>query len=955
MPGQVIVSASTGVMNSLPAKLAYLQEQAKMKGSERKEVMSLKEEVGSMGAVLLESAMMKAPDVQVKEWMRQVREVSYDIEDFVDVYVHRHQHGRSSKSLFLQHMPPLFFWPLVRPSRAITLPPVAAVTHGGTGFAKKIRQLKARVVDANDRRTRYNLAVPHTVPGSDAGTAADDDIVGEVTVDPRLLDMEETVPVAIDGPRDELVRLLADKEQHVKVASIVGMAGIGKTTLATHVRRQLQLQEHFDCYAFVYVGRRPCIRAVLMDIINQVSQQKHDDIMGEHDAMNRLRDLLDHKRYLIIMDDLWSVSAWKAINCALPENCRGSRVIATTRIHDVARSCSNHPSDSIYEMKTLDYSDSKKLFHNRIFDSEDECFKECSDVHDSVLKVCGGLPWTIIVVASYLARTAKPEEWKMVHRSTLSALEQYPPVQGMRKMLHISYTSLPLPIKSCLLYLSVFPKNYKINKGRLIWRWIAEGFIPSSGDENPWETGKNYFNELINRCLIQPVFTDDDDDNDLVGCTVHGSIYDFIVSMSSEENFVILDDELKSMPPRDVIRRLSVNYAKQEDGTKLALDHSGGVNLSQARSLTVFGSAQLMPHLASFLLLRVLDLEDAESLESGSLEGLGRLFNLRYLGLGGRRVTELPEAIGELRFLETLEVRRTRVRKLPQGAARLQKLARLQAEALDDIPDGMDKLQELATVNVGSRRSLAFLAKLRRLRALGVKWCFRDDLAGDIQSLRNEFVASLKEAAGSESLASLCINSGDACSLNFLADSWSPPHKLQKLVMKASSSPGFPRINKNLASCKGITYLEIAINLDREQDLMIIADLPDLTILKLSVTGKPVVIGQRGFGRVRVFWFERREGGLDLIFQQGAMPLLRKLRLHFKLQAPPPQHGGCFQFGLRHLSCLKMAHVTVDCDGAMAAEVASVEHAIKEEIRAHGKKPKLELSRNNEEKMVAAR
>ncbi|CAO2168393.1 unnamed protein product [Urochloa humidicola] len=674
--------------------------------------------------------------------------------------------------------------------------------------------------------------------------------------------------------------------------------------------------------------------------------------------MITLRDLLHHKRYLIIIDDVWSISAWKAISCALPQNDHGSRIVMTTRNHDVARSCSSHPSDYIYEMKALGDSDSKKLFHRRVFGSEEGCSKECDALHDGILRRCGGLPLTIVVVASFLSRTAKLEEWKKMYNLTLSVLDKYPVLHGMRKILQISYAKLPFPIKSCFLYLSAFPKNYKIDKDRLVWRWIAEGFIPVRGEESVWGTGISYFNELINRNLVQPVFTNDDE-YDPVGCTVHGAIHDFVVSLSSEENFVILDEELESMP-RDVIRRLSLNYTKQEDVT-LAFD-TDILNLSKARSLTVLGSTQRMPNLGNFELLRVLDLDGAEGLENKSLEDIGKLFNLKYLALGGERITELPGAIGELQYLETLDVRQTMVQKLPPTVQKLQKLIRLLAQVLDHIPDGVEKmlgLQELSMVCVNnSEHTLKFVAELvnmKQLRILGVKLCLRDDDDG-IADRRSHVVSSLNKISQSN-ITSLSIHSDAACSLGFLADSgessWDPPYQLQKLVLKDSSSY-FSTVPKNLGKCSYLSFLEIAINLGSEEDFLIIANLPALTILRLSARGKPIVIKQ-GFECLKVLWFQRCEDGLGLVFEPGAVPQLRKLCFNFKVQSQqqqPEEKQGRFVSGLEHLSSLKHVNVNIDCDGAMSTEVESVEKAIKKDIHVNSKKLKFELSRDNEEKMI---
>jgi disease resistance protein RPM1 len=173
-----------------------------------------------------------------------------------------------------------------------------------------MQQLKNRLADANERRKRYELAVASS---DEASSTAAGLIPNVATIDPDLMLMQHAAPVAIDGPTEQLLKILAvgedEEKQHAKVISIVGMAGIGKTTLALHVYQMLR--ESFDCGAFVYVGRRPSVTTVLVDIISQVSPDKKgdDDIFikkkgediendDERTAMGILRDILQNKRYL---------------------------------------------------------------------------------------------------------------------------------------------------------------------------------------------------------------------------------------------------------------------------------------------------------------------------------------------------------------------------------------------------------------------------------------------------------------------------------------------------------------------------------------------------------------------------------------------------------------------------------------------------------------------------------
>lgn len=286
MVSQATVSVSTGVVNALICKLESLiqSEVRKLKDIEEKEVNSLKGELSSMSAVLRKSAMMKAPDVEVMEWMRQVREVSYDAEDYVDLFLHQPAPGRKQKSIFSATL-----LGRLSPTRSLS-------------FVDQLRRFKERLSEANERRERYRVSVT-PVPTSDTSGEVEDLEPREVTIDPQLILIQHADPVGTKEPTDELVGMLTDADdKHAKVISIVGITGIGKTTLAMQVYRALPLQEGFHCRAFVYIGRRTSVRTVLVSIISQISRlQNHDDIATEYDAITKLRHLLVNKRYRTIL------------------------------------------------------------------------------------------------------------------------------------------------------------------------------------------------------------------------------------------------------------------------------------------------------------------------------------------------------------------------------------------------------------------------------------------------------------------------------------------------------------------------------------------------------------------------------------------------------------------------------------------------------------------------------
>jgi disease resistance protein RPM1 len=175
-------------------------------------------------------------------------------------------------------------------------------------------------------------------------------------------------------------------------------------------------------------------------------------------------------RYLIVIDDVWDVETWDTIKYALSDNNCGSVIITTTRVHDVAKACCSLCSSGwVYKPKPLQEHDSKRLFHNRIFGPGNECPENLEEVSDKILKKCGGLPLAIIAISSLLANKARHRvhsltEWDEVQTSIGHGLERDSTVEGMMRILSLSYFDLPHHLKACLLYLSIFPEDYNIEK-----------------------------------------------------------------------------------------------------------------------------------------------------------------------------------------------------------------------------------------------------------------------------------------------------------------------------------------------------------------------------------------------------------------------------------------------------------------------------------------------------------
>lgn len=224
-------------------------------------------------------------------------------------------------------------------------------------------------------------------------------------------------------------------------------------------------------------------------------------------------------------------------------------------------------------------------------------------ISDQILDKCAGLPLAIIVISGVLAHwTSEKELWEQVKDSIGHALRNST-IEDMVNIISLSYMDLPPHLKTCLLYLSIFPKDHAIEKENLIRRWIGEGFIHKRDGYTLHESGEMCFNELINRSLIHPTEIDRIFGDEVKSCRLHDTVFDFIVSKAVEENFVTIIGvpSVVNPDPKGKVRRVSL----QNDG-----EIPPGLDVSHARSLHVFGRNAKIPSLLECLLLRVLDFNE---------------------------------------------------------------------------------------------------------------------------------------------------------------------------------------------------------------------------------------------------------------------------------------------------------------------------------------------------------
>uniref|UniRef100_A0A0D9XAA6 Uncharacterized protein n=1 Tax=Leersia perrieri TaxID=77586 RepID=A0A0D9XAA6_9ORYZ len=503
--------------------------------------------------------------------------------------------------------------------------------------------------------------------------------------------------------KKDLLELLSSNSNH-QVISVWGMGGIGKTTLVKSIYQSSELEQlEFKRRAWVTVQRPFQPTELLRSLAQHLGEDStinkggsmlglvRNDLstMGSKELSDKLKDDLTGKKYLIVLDDMSSYIEWDFIIKKLPES-NDRRIIVTTRPESVARYCSK-TVQNMHKIEGLTDEDALELFLNKVSNNDEDKskLKQKRDMMEEahiIIKKCGRLPLAIAAVGGFL--TTRPPiitEWRKFSDHLSTELDENPSLEKIKKILISSYEGLSYHLKSCFLYLSIFPEDHNIRYGRLLRRWIAEGYSRPMRNKNAEKEAEEQFTGLLNKSMIQQSRTV------TTGKTgffqLHDLMREISIAKSEEENLVLVLDDHSISSSKDKVRHLVVSQSWSREKNKNDMENI--VDVSHIRSLTVFGEWRSFFLSKKMRMLRVLDLEDVDGLQDPDLASIGKLRHLKYLSIRGcEKIINLPSSVGNLLNLETLDIRGTCVTKLPATIGRLQNLKYLRAgPSLDDEDD----------------------------------------------------------------------------------------------------------------------------------------------------------------------------------------------------------------------------------------------------------------------------
>nr|UBY07223.1 NBS-LRR disease resistance protein [Dasypyrum villosum] len=474
------------------------------------------------------------------------------------------------------------------------------------------------------------------------------------------------------------------------VVPIVGMGGLGKTTLAQLIYNEPEIQKHFQLQLWVCVSDTFDVNSVAKSIV-EASPKKNDDT--DKPALDRLQKLVSGQRYLLVLDDVWNreVHKWERLKVCLQHGGTGSAVLTTTRDKQVAEIMG---ADRTYNLNVLKDNFIKEIIVDRAFSSENEKPPELLEMVGEIVKRCHGSPLAATALGSVLRTKTSVEEWKAVSsRSSICTDET-----GILPILKLSYNDLPAHMKQCFAFCAIFPKDYKINVEKLIQLWIANGFILEQEEYSLETVGKHIFSELASRSFFLDIkeMKGDMEYCFRTTCKIHDLMHDIAMSVMGKECVVAIKEPSQIEWLSDTARHLFLSCEETEGILNDALERKSPA----IQTLICDSPIRIsLKHLSKYNNLHALKL--CLQTESFLLKPK-HLHHLRYLDLSESSIKALPEHISILYNLQVLDLSNCRyLERLLMQMKYMTSLCHLYTHGcpeLKSMPPGLENLTKLQTL-----------------------------------------------------------------------------------------------------------------------------------------------------------------------------------------------------------------------------------------------------------------
>ncbi|KAL7616327.1 hypothetical protein Lser_V15G03607 [Lactuca serriola] len=690
---EIVVSA---VITVLCEKLISgdLMKLARTEGIDSK-LKKWKKNLPLIQAVLADATQKQIKERAVQLWVNDLQELAYDIDDVLDDLatealrrkLNQEAQASSSSSKVLKLVP-----------NCCTNFTPRNIMYGQQ-MSSKLEEITIKLHDLVDQKNDLGLNV------------TDERSTPERRLEENSL-VDESKIMGREGDKVTLLGKLLGCDENVSVVSIVGMGGIGKTTLAKVLYNQEKVKDHFELRAWVCVSEELDVFNI-SKVIFQAITGKNQDFANLNLLHVALKEELSKKRFLLVLDDVWNEDhkKWELLQSPLLAGAPGSKIIVTTRSIRVA---SVMDSQETYPLDVLSNEDALSLFaQHTLGEKSFDKHPTFKLLGEGMVQKCGRLPLALKALGRILKGNRNGDEWEKLLNSEIWDIEDG---SDILPALRLSYYHLPPHLKQLFAYCSLIPKDYVFDKNKLVLLWMAEGFLSQSkGNKSMELLGHEYFEELKSRFFFQH------STNDKLGYTMHDLINDLATSVAGEFSFR-MDDDMDVSDTNETFDKFR-HFSFVAPDSCLAPGSYRKLNKLQRtkclRTILIMPAGfqnnrlldkvlELLPELQFLRVLSVEGWNPGRSIYSSNWlvtkvpQSICSLKHLRYINFSFTKITCLPEQVSDLYNLQTLLLHTCfELSSLPRSFAKLINLRHLDISdtpKLNKMPLGIGGLTSLQTL-----------------------------------------------------------------------------------------------------------------------------------------------------------------------------------------------------------------------------------------------------------------
>ncbi|XP_027921471.1 putative disease resistance protein RGA4 [Vigna unguiculata] len=659
--------------------------------------------------VLLDAQQKQEHNHELRQWLTQLKTAFSDAEDVLDEFecqtlqkkvVKAHGSRKDKVSHFFSTSNPLVF---------------------RYKMAQQIQRISTRLDNVATNRNKFTLErievdtrVVHRRDMTHS-RVSDSNVIG------RKDDKEKVIELLMQqNPNDD--------DTSLSVIPIVGIGGLGKTTLAKFVFNDNRVQEYFPLKMWVCVSDDFDIKQKIIKIINSANDSISDDapshqpnwnMVDLEQLQNQLKNKLSGQKFLLVLDDVWNEDRvkWVELRDLIQVSAAGSKILVTTRNPSIAAMMGTVP---FHLLKGLSDEDLLSLLVKWAFkEGEEEKHPHLVNIGREIVKKCGGVPLAVRTLGSLLFSKFEASEWEYVRDNEVWNLSQKK--DDILPALKLSYDLMPSYLRQCFALLSLYPKDYLYNSYEISWLWGALGLIALPKTNRTREDMANqYLHELMSRSFLQ----DFENYGTMYGFRIHDLVHDLALFVAMDDCLHV-NSNIQNIP--DKARHLSFvesslfsNLVTKKSAAVRTVLFPNGVSTANCESI-------LKTCMTKFKCLRVLDLT-------------------------GATFETLPRNIAKLRHLRYLNISENpNIKRLPESICKLQSLQALMLDGcmeLEALPKGLRKLISLRDFSFSTKQTVFpvnEIAKLRSLEFLIVESCHNvESIFGGVKfpTLKTLFVSN---------------------------------------------------------------------------------------------------------------------------------------------------------------------------------------------------------------------